>query len=206
MIEPGIEDNEKPALEVLAMKAKEGDREARNALYFKLEEVITDSTLSARQLLGSLGDTVGYLDEEDISQQAFEIFCRLLDRWDSERKPLVPYITAMMHAKTVSYVRDRLHLRSKRRRLVPLRLQTDPAVLSSQPGPEEIVEGSEQWEELVAQLSDDWRRFVNLKFCEDLSSHQIARASHCSDRTVNRALRSALELLRYQIHEEWEVV
>jgi RNA polymerase sigma factor (sigma-70 family) len=209
--EQSIERSREMTDEVLSLEAKGGDREARNILYLRLRGLIAKRVYPAKRLLGraSFGQN-GPLDADDIDQEAFVIFCVLLDDWQPERTPFVPYMATMMRWHAYRYVRSSLGLRSQRIRLVRFswlhRIEIGEAISDESPGPAEIAEGTEQWDTLLAQLSDGWRRFVSLKFYEGLSSNQIARASHCSSRTVNRALRAALEVLRQNAQEEWEAL
>jgi DNA-directed RNA polymerase specialized sigma24 family protein len=118
-------------------------------------------------------------------------------------------MATMMRWHAYRYVRSSLHLRSKRIRLVRLsdyRQSQAENLPSGTAGPAELVEGSEEWETLVAQLSDSGRHFIKSKFYEGLSTNQIARTNHCSSRTVNRSLRAALELLRHNAQEELEAL
>lgn len=199
---------ESMSVQELALEAKSGDREARNTLFLTLQSRIAESFHSARQLLGNLGDLGGPLEQADIEQQAFLTFCKVLDNWLPQRKPFEAYMDAVLHWYAVDYIKDSLHLRSKRTRIVRNKegnaASEDTPLATSDPA--DIVEGSEQWEALLAQLSADWRRFVSMKFYEGLSSREIAEVSHRSPRTVNRTLRAALELLRHNTQEEWEAL
>jgi RNA polymerase sigma factor (sigma-70 family) len=178
-------------------------------LYLRLHDTIGDRIRPAKRLASRLRGAGSPLEAEDIDQQAFVIFCELVDEWQPERRPFVPFIVAMMRWHAYCYVRSSLHLRSTRIRIVRMseyrQLQAEH-LPSAAAGPAELVEGSEQWEMMVALLSDSGRRFVRSRFYEGLSTNQIARANHCSNRTVNRSLRAALELLRHNAQEELEVL
>jgi len=193
----------------LALEAKSGDREARNTLFLKLQGRIAESIYSARHMLGNLGDLRGPIEEGDIDQQAFLIFCKVLDKWQPQRKLFESYIQAVMRWYAIDYIKTSLHTASNRTRMVRLAEREEMSgvnTLSTPSVPAEIVEGSEEWESLLAQLSADWQRFVSMKFYEGLSSREIAQANRCSARTVNRTLHAALELLRHNLQEEWEAL
>jgi RNA polymerase sigma factor (sigma-70 family) len=209
MREHNVASYETMSVQALALKAKSGDREARNILFLRLQSEILNSIHRARQLLGNLNERSGPIEEQDIDQQAFLMFCKVLDNWQPRRKAFVPYMKILMRWYAVDYVNSTLHVRSRRVRIVRMpekRQMSARNALCALLGPAELVESSEEWYAILAQLSLSWRRFVSMKFYEGLSSRQIARANHCSTRTVNRTLHAALELLRHNSQEEWEAL
>jgi DNA-directed RNA polymerase specialized sigma24 family protein len=129
-------------------------------------------------------------------------------------------MAAMIGARAFDYVRTNFHSRSKRVRFVRSRatwsfdltdaLHEEPFHSHINPhahdDPAQEVEHDENWNHLLAQLKDDWKRFVRLRFWEGLSSSQIARSSGCTPRTVNRTLHSALLLIHDSVREDWEAL
>jgi hypothetical protein len=79
MREQSIQRDRRKTEEILALEAKRGDREARNILYVSLHDVIASRTRPAKRLLARLLQASGPIEDEDIDQQAFVIFCDLLD-------------------------------------------------------------------------------------------------------------------------------
>src|SRR6476661_4692252 len=108
------------SVQELALEAKSGDREARNTLFLMLQGHVADSIYSARHLLGNLGNLRGPIEEADIDQQAFLLFCKVLDKWQPQRKPFEPYMQAVMRWYAVDYVKTSLHTASTRTRMVRL--------------------------------------------------------------------------------------
>ncbi|MEO8287381.1 MAG: sigma-70 family RNA polymerase sigma factor [Chloroflexota bacterium] len=193
----------------LALAAKQGDREARNALFMRLRAKISRCTATSKHKLARLEQGPTYLEPEDLDQEAFIIFCDLIDSWQPQRAPFVPYALKMLRWRQHDIVRAGLSYRRKRLRVVRL---PEPAYseaaehLVETQTPETLVEGTEEWNALLAQLQDDWRRFVELKFYRDFTTSRIASESNCSARTVDRSIRFALDLLRLNQQELWEVV
>ncbi len=56
--------------EELALMAKSGDREARNALFLKQRGLISQRTFPARRLLATITKGGGPIDHQDIDQEA----------------------------------------------------------------------------------------------------------------------------------------
>ena len=192
--------------EQLALRAKQGDKAARDVLYLRLGSTIAETILPPKRLLSRHMRGRGPIEPRDLDQQAFVIFCELLDDWQPALLPFLAYMPEMMRWRAYNYVRSLLHLRSKRVRWAnawPEQLET-PDITQPSSEPETLVEGSEAWNALLAQLRNDWKRFVTMRFYEGLPTSEIARATHCSHRTVNRTLRAALELLRQNGQEERE--
>lgn len=208
----------------LAMAAKNGDREARNALYMRQRELIAKRIYPAKRLLGRLvqaqGGAGGPLEAEDIDQEAFLIFCRLVEEWQPQRAPFVPYLAEMISWHAFCFVRSNLHYRSTRvtMRRFPIVVYEQGASSEHEPqqegsdtsepanGAASAVENRESWDALVEQLHEDWQRLIRMKFHEGLSSRQIAARRQCSTRTVNRSLCAALELIRKAVEEQWEAL
>ena len=214
--------------DALALEAHGGDRVARNTLYLRHTALISRRIIPARRLARCLAASGAPIDARDVEQEAFVIFCALIDEWEPERTPFVPFMAAMIWRRACKYVRQYQHLRSKRVRVVPmLRIRSlshgagpggeigDGELLDAlQPPQFRPPEGSDEralaellnWEVLVGTLRADWRRFVQLRFWEDRSSRQIASREGCSPRTVNRGLSAALAQIKWQLAEDREAI
>jgi RNA polymerase sigma factor (sigma-70 family) len=200
-------------LEDVALQAKAGNKEARAALYLRLQGFMEQQCAAAKRLLAKVeqarGGVGGPIEADDLDQQLFLIFCSLLEDWEPERGRFMTYLGCTIGWRAQRYVRDTLHMRSRRVVLVrasQIRRRNTEGEAPGAPlgfGEDEVL-SSEAWQELTAQLREDWKRFVDLRFYEDLSSGRIARIAHCSERTVNRHLKSALDQIRSHLTDEWE--
>ncbi|MBF6613940.1 MAG: hypothetical protein IVW55_12500 [Chloroflexi bacterium] len=187
-------------LEELALKAKAGERSARNALFLRLGARIRRWTSRARRLTR----LSGYLTTEDVDQQAFIIFCGLLMGWEPERTPFLPYLASTMPWQALHYVRGALHYRSKNRAVA---LEEAECTAQSEIKAE-AQQGEEVWRALWGrsawQLRSEWQQTVSLRFCQGFTSSQIAAFSGRSRRAVDRELHAAVSALRRDIQEGWE--
>jgi RNA polymerase sigma factor (sigma-70 family) len=149
----------------------------------------------ARRRLGSGAPRVG--DEEDAALSAFASFCRgveagrfpQLDDRDSLWKILV-----VLTARKVSHLlRDEGRQKRGGGRL-SLDADTDSGALlhqalSREPTPEFAAEVAEQYQRLLARLSDpELVRVANLKM-EGYTNEEIAGQLDCTPRTIERRLR-----------------
>lgn len=192
--------------EALARAAKTGDREARNALYLQLLPLIMSKGQFAARVLARDGG--GALLAEDLEQQAFLIFCDLLDVWEPERAPFVPYLKRKIAWRLLHFVRRSLHYRS-RVRFVALPSDRESLELAAGPASEgdtgeARVERAAGWKERTEHLETRWRETLRQHFIEELSSRQIADLKGASARTANRELRAALKAARARAEDEMD--
>lgn len=199
----GAQRFEEQSNQELASAAKGGDREARNTLFIRLSQGIRKQTFPIKRSISK--SEISLVDEDDIDQQAFIIFCDLLEEWDPRRAPFVPYIMRMMRWRALHYVRRVAGLRNTHR-IVHVESSEEGAEIEEAQltGPDREIETREGWRERVDQLREEWRKALNLRFYHDLSSEQIARLSVRSRRTVDRELRAAMLAIRASIQDEWE--
>ncbi len=188
--------------EELARAAKAGDRAARNALFMRLQPDVRARSFEVKRRVGRSDG--GPIEPEDVDQQAFIIFCELLEEWEPGRLRFASYLRAKVGWRILHYVRGTLHYRA---RVKTVRFDGEREKVEAQPGGEEAqapVEEKIGWEERTEGLDRRWREVLRQRFEEELSSKEIAALGGRSSRTVNRDLRTALRLVRERVEEEWE--
>lgn len=218
-----------PTDQSLALAARNGNREARNTLYLRHRPLISKRIIPPKHLARALALRGAPITTEDVEQEAFLIFCRLLQEWQPERTQFIPFLSETIQQAAYDYVRGSQHLRSVRVKwsrmtvdspLHPTLLQDDDAADEADIAPQPTYRGGlrlvdqdaatsilneANWEDLIGQLRDDWARLLRLRFWEDKSSRQIAGAEHRSLRSVNRDLQSALAQVHDLLPENWGV-
>ncbi len=198
--------------EALAAQAQAGDREARNALFLRHYEMMKMQAIPAKRMAGRRGSHNGPIDEHDIDQELFLAFCELLERWEPERTPLVPYLKKMVRWSMLHYVRDTLHYGRKRKVVRMATYDGQETGEESEPAQEPVdeplyeIESREGWQERTGPLKDEWKQSLSLRFYLDLTSRQIASAHGRSRRAVNRELHAAVSAIRESVEDEWEGV
>lgn len=194
--------------DTLARAAQAGDRESRDALYFRCRHAIRRATEPARRLADQLEQSGSHIQPDDLEGEGFIIFCDLLERWQPGRAPFVPYMLAAMSRRAYHYVRDANHIRSPKRsvRLVPGPDASDesPAETMSEPDIAGSVASREAWDALAGTLSADWRRLVTMRYGHDLPAKRVALVVGCSEDSVNRTVGAALRTLRKKLAHEVE--
>jgi RNA polymerase sigma factor (sigma-70 family) len=186
--------------ERLARTAKEGCREVRNELFMRKMELIKRLARPARRLMLR---TVSYrrlanpaMELEDIDQQAFLVFCTVLDEWKPDVERFEECLTRRMPGQLLHYVRDTLRY-SRRER---------GGIEENQPV---LAEGDELRGTLppyALALPAYLQEAVKLRYVDGLSSACIARLARRDRRTVHRNLKIALALMRDSLEETWEAV
>ena len=96
----------------LALAAKSGDREARNALFSQHEGMMKRRAMTVRRMLGTLALEQTSLEAEDIEQQLFLIFCDLLADWQPGQTPFTPFLIKVVPWRVLHYLRGALGYRS----------------------------------------------------------------------------------------------
>jgi RNA polymerase sigma-70 factor (ECF subfamily) len=137
-------------------------------------------------------------DAEDITEQTFLQAYRHFDRAlrESDGRPLRPWLIRIAHNLAANHHRDR-----SRRPQTPL---DDAGPVSEPHGTEELVEGREELAavlEGVANLPDDRRDALIMRFALDMDNREIARALGRSDGAtkvlIHRAIRQLEEGLNH---------
>jgi|GEM_PF-5992869 len=192
--------------EELANVAKRGDREARNALFLRHMERFQQLAIPAKRIVSSQSQRDRSIDTVDVDQQLFIIFCDLLDSWQKERTPFIPYVISNMGWRALHYVREVTRYRSKTVLEREDAQERNETVMTLEDGDNAHVEVESRvdWAAQTAQLKPSWKRLVALRFAEGMSSGQIAALNGCSRRTVNRELRAAMQLILQKLQEDWE--
>lgn len=201
----------------LALAARNGSRQARNALYLSMRDLISKLTARVRSLADGLYLMGGPINGEDVEQQCFVIFCDLITSWDPDRALFATYLRESLPQAAYAYVRDMQHLRSTRTRLVSVRSLLHPDSYGSRGDPDDTLKRRQSafaerdsslgifnerlWQTVAGQLQLDCAYVVRQRFWEDKSSDYIAEQLGCSTRTVNRALQSALPILQAVIRD-----
>jgi RNA polymerase sigma-70 factor, ECF subfamily len=128
---------------------------------------------------------------EDIAQEAFLAAVRSLERFD-HRRPFAPWLRRIVVNRAIDWTR----MRAARHEITTEAL-LDPA---SPPDPE-----PGQADELVlalGELTPDHRAVIVMRYIEDLSPGEIARALGLPRGTVNSRLRRGLDQLSQKLDRE----
>jgi RNA polymerase sigma-70 factor, ECF subfamily len=129
-------------------------------------------------------------DAEDLTEQTFLQAYRHFERAQRESKgrPLRPWLIRIAHNLAANYYRDR----SRK----PQAQLEDAAVISATHDTEDLVEGREELQEVlsgVANLPDDRREALIMRFALDMDNKEIARALGRSEGAtkvlIHRAIR-----------------
>src|SRR5919201_6038180 len=136
-------------------------------------------------------------DAEDLTEQTFLQAYRHFERAqrESNGRPLRPWLIRIAHNLAANYYRDR----SRRPQT-----QLDDAAIISEPHPTaELVEQREELEEVlagVANLPDDRREALIIRFALDMDKREIARALGRTEGAtkvlIHRAIRQLEEGLK----------
>jgi RNA polymerase sigma-70 factor (ECF subfamily) len=131
-------------------------------------------------------------DAEDLTEQTFLQAYRHFERAlaESNGRPLRPWLIRIAHNLAANYYRDR----SRR----PQTQLEDAAVLSAPLDTEEVVEGREEVQEVlegVANLPDDRREALIMRFALGMDNREIARALGRSEGATKVLLHRAIKQL-----------
>lgn len=194
--------------EVLAIEAKAGSREARNALYMQERSHLGRLAGRARRYLrnASWAYAEPPITHEDIEQQAFIIFCELLYAWEPEEQTFRAFLAKRMPGRLMHYVRDSL---GPRRIYSPGREAAQ--VIDEERAAEraEAPAGREPWDDVAKRLHLEGlpyrlRTALMLRYWDDLPSGEIAERTGRSRRSVNREVSKAVARAREKVLEGWE--
>ena len=129
-------------------------------------------------------------DAEDLTEQTFLQAYRHFERAqrESEGRPLRPWLIRIAHNLAANYYRDR----SRR----PEAALEDAGVISAPHTTEAVVEGREQLQQVlegIAQLPDERREALIMRFALAMDNREIARAMGKTDGAtkvlIHRAIR-----------------
>jgi len=134
---------------------------------------------------------------EDLTAQVFLKAFEGLPNYEPRGVPFSAWLYRIAHARTVDYWRQQ-----QRRQEVGL-LESLPA---TDPQPEDIVVARSEWKaavDLLAQLTDDQRDVIILRFIEDMSLAEVAETLEKTVGAVkalqHRALASLARIQRMQV-------
>ena len=131
-------------------------------------------------------------DAEDLTEQTFLQAYRHFARAqrESDGRPLRPWLIRIAHNLAANYYRDR----SRR----PQTQLEDAAVITAPHDTETLVEGREELEEIlagVANLPDDRREALILRFAVGMDNREIARALGRSEGATKVLIHRAIKQL-----------
>ena len=136
-------------------------------------------------------------DAEDLTEQTFLQAYRHFERAqrESQGRPLRPWLIRIAHNLAANYYRDR----SRK----PQTQLEDAAIVSEPHATDELVEQREELEEVlsgVANLPDDRREALIMRFALDMDNREIARALGRTEGAtkvlIHRAIRQLEENLK----------
>jgi RNA polymerase sigma-70 factor, ECF subfamily len=137
-------------------------------------------------------------DAEDLTEQTFLQAYRHFERAmaESNGRPLRPWLIRIAHNLAANYYRDR----SRR----PQTQLEDAAVLSSLHPTEQVVEEREEVQDVlagVANLPDDRREALIMRFALDMDNREIARALGRSEGATKVLIHRAIKQLEEGLKE-----
>jgi RNA polymerase sigma-70 factor (ECF subfamily) len=137
-------------------------------------------------------------DAEDLTEQTFLQAYRHYERAqrESDGRPLRPWLIRIAHNLAANHFRDR----SRR----PQTHLEDAGVLSDPHGTEDLVEGRQELKEVlggVADLPDDRREALILRFALDMDNKEIARALGRSEGATKVLIHRAIRQLERGLKE-----
>ena len=137
-------------------------------------------------------------DAEDITEQTFLQAYRHFERAqrESNGRPLRPWLIRIAHNLAANYYRDR----SRR----PQTQLEDAAVLSAPHATEDLAEGRAELTRVlsgVAELPDDRREALIMRFALDMSNREIAGALDRSEGATKVLIHRAIKQLEEQLEE-----
>ena len=190
-----------------ALAAKAGDKEARNNLYFQYERLIKTRCRRARRVADSFLGGSGPITGDDVDQQSFILFCGLLDTWLPGKLPFEEHLLKNVGGAARHYVRRSLGYRN-RCRLVRFTQDEEGAQVEreSEGAARQIDQAEERvvWQWQAEGLDERWKRLIEMKFHDELTTGEISVIDGHSRRTINRHLREAMDAVRAKLEEEWE--
>ena len=138
-------------------------------------------------------------DAEDLTEQTFLQAYRHFERAqrESNGRPLRPWLIRIAHNLAANYHRDR----SRR----PQTNLEDAAVVTAPHGTEQIVEGREEVQAVlagVAGLADDRREALIMRFALGMDNREIARALGRSEGATKVLIHRAIKQLEERLKEE----
>jgi RNA polymerase sigma-70 factor, ECF subfamily len=137
-------------------------------------------------------------DAEDLTEQTFLQAYRHFERAraESNGRPLRPWLIRIAHNLAANYHRDR----SRR----PQTHLEDAAVISAPHGTEEIVEGREEVQAVlagVAGLPEDRREALIMRFAIGMDNREISRALGRSEGATKVLIHRAIKQLEERLKE-----
>jgi RNA polymerase sigma-70 factor, ECF subfamily len=138
-------------------------------------------------------------DAEDLTEQTFLQAYRHFERAqrESDGRPLRPWLIRIAHNLAANYYRDR----SRK----PQTHLEDAGVLTATHDTEDLVEGREEVKEVlagVAQLPDDRREALIMRFALDMDNREIARALGRTEGATKVLIHRAIKQLEQGLKED----
>ena len=203
------------AVERMALRARAGDEEARNALFLSQQGLVGVLSRRAKGLVRSMERRDKSLQPDDIDQQAFIEFCALVEEWEPRQVPFVAYMRRLLPWRLLHYVRRSVRYRSGVRMLSLNSFGASNEANGNdagEPGIEDEtardkiigIESSDAWRRHTGSLDEGLRRAVGLRYGLGFSSREIASIESRSRRTVDRDLRAAMQKIKRSMQDEWE--
>lgn len=138
-------------------------------------------------------------DAEDLTEQTFLQAYRHFERAlrESRGRPLRPWLIRIAHNLAANYYRDR----SRR----PQTSLDDAGVLAERHTTADLVEGRQELQEVlegVANLPDDRREALIMRFALDMDNREIARAMGRTDGATKVLIHRAIKQLEEALKDE----
>ena len=189
------------ALDGLAHLAQAGDLAARNALYFQMEPVLL--RLAAAVLREMRARPVIGVEQADVRQEIFAIFCALLRDWQPERAPFAGYIGTVLPYRLHHYTRRNRRPRESSLDAANAGAPEDAAYpgepVAPQSDPAAIFATRDLCATLLATLDPPARRLVVLHVLEGRPLVQVAATLGISERTAWRMYAAARATMRARL-------
>ena len=189
------------ALDPLARLAQAGDLAARNALYMQLEPVLL--RLAAVAVRDMRARPVVGVEQADLRQEIFVIFCALLRDWQPGRAPFAGYAGTLLPYRLRHYLRRNRRPRENSLDAASAGAAEDganagePAAPHSDPAA--IFATRDLCTTLLAALDLPARRLVVLHVLEGRPLAQVAATLGVSERTAWRMYAAARATMRARL-------
>jgi RNA polymerase sigma-70 factor (ECF subfamily) len=138
-------------------------------------------------------------DAEDLTEQTFLQAYRHFERAqrESNGRPLRPWLIRIAHNLAANYYRDRARK--------PQTNLEDAGILTSTHDTEDLVEGRQEVKDVlagVAQLPDDRREALIMRFALDMDNREIARALGRSEGATKVLIHRAIKQLEQGLKDD----
>ncbi len=182
-----------------ARQAQAGNLAVRDALYSQMEASLRRVTLPILQRVHRLGSA--RLDDADVAQQLFVLFCTLLASWQPQQGSFAAHLHAAVGTQLTAYVRHCLVL-CETDNLDPLG-GVNSAAAGTAPDPAAGIAADLAWQAALTHLDHRSRCLVQWHLFDDQPLEEAAARLGLTRRHASRLLATARATLRRVLSAEF---